>query len=60
MNGLFYCIVVEIRGMDQILRVVKFDSGLDVSDLNTSVLDAFLRSIAKKRFNGRPIPPHCC
>ena len=41
MNGLFYHIVVEMRVMDQILGVVKLDSGFDVSNLNTSVLVAF-------------------
>ena len=60
MNGLFYHIVVEMRVMDQILGVVKLDSGFDVSNLNTSVLDAFLRSIAKERLNERSILPHCC
>ena len=46
MDGLFHQIVVEIRGMDQILGVVKLDFGFDVSNLNAIVLVAFLKSIA--------------
>ena len=60
MNGLFHHIVVEIRGKDHLLGVVRLDSGFDVSNLNTSVLVAFMRSIAGEKLNGRPILPHCC
>ena len=60
MDGIFCHIVVEIRGLDLILWVVKLDSGFDVSNLNTIVLVAFLRSIAGEKLNGRLILPHCC
>ena len=59
-DGLFYHIVVEIRGLDLILWVVKLDFGFDVSKLNAIVLVAFLKSIAGKRLNGRSILSHCC
>ena len=60
MNGLFCHIVVEVRGMDQILGVVKLDFGFDVSNLNTVVLAPFLRSIVGERCNGRPTLSQCC
>ena len=58
--GLFYHIVVEIRGVNQTLGVVKFDFVFDVSNSNVIVLVAFLRFIAAEKLNGRLILPHCC
>ena len=55
MNGRFHQIVFEIGGMDQILGVVKVDFGFDVSESSTVVQVAFLRSVAGKRPNERPI-----
>ena len=46
MDGLFYQTVVEIRGMDRIIGVVKLDIGFDVLNLNAIVLVAFLKFIA--------------
>ena len=60
MDGLLYHNVVKIRGMDQILGVVKLDSGFDVSNLNTVVFVEFLRSIVGETFNERLTLSHCC
>ena len=50
--------VFEMRGMDQILGVVKLVFEFDVSNCSAVVLVAFLRSVAKDRPNERSILTH--
>ena len=46
LNNVFYHIVSEMGGMDQILGVVMLDVGFDVTNCNAIVLVAFLMSFA--------------
>ena len=47
LNNWFHHIVFEMGGIDQILGIVMLDLGFGVSNCSSSVLVAFLRSVAK-------------